>query len=126
MSIYSKPVVIIDEDTAEGVYAASGCYTVNANIHQSPQSGRGDYRIQVNASHSSDHTCSEQILTLTFNQEVTYTNSTGTLVGSGTGNSISIKYAYWNNPNDNIGLGEVIVSSEAGLALIAARMTDNA
>ena len=48
---YSKPVVTIDIGLAEGVYAASGCYTVSAYIHQKPETGRGDYRIQLNGQH---------------------------------------------------------------------------
>ena len=48
---YSKPVVTIDIDLAEDVYAASGCYTVSAYIHQKPETGRGDYRIQLNGQH---------------------------------------------------------------------------
>lgn len=36
---YSKPMVIVDQGLAEGVYAASGtgCYTVTAKIHQTPR-----------------------------------------------------------------------------------------
>lgn len=44
---YSKPMVTVDQGLAEGVYAASGCYTASAYIHQTPHTGRGDYRIQV-------------------------------------------------------------------------------
>lgn len=47
MTDYKKPVVVGCDDVAEGVYAASGCYTVTTNIHQRPEFGRGDYRIQV-------------------------------------------------------------------------------
>ena len=47
MRDYMKPVVIVNSEVSEGVYAASGsadeCYTVNAYIHQRPQLGRGDY-----------------------------------------------------------------------------------
>ena len=64
----------------EGVYAASGCYTVTTNIHQRPEFGRGDYRIQVNARHDTSHTCSQQLLTLGFNQSVEYSSSNGTPV----------------------------------------------
>ena len=44
---YSKPMVIVDQGLAEGVYAASGagCYKASADIHQKPDIGRGDYRI---------------------------------------------------------------------------------
>lgn len=41
---YTKPIVTIDSGMAEGVYAASGCYTASAYIHQTPENGRGDYR----------------------------------------------------------------------------------
>ena len=43
MTDYKKPVVVGCDDVAEGVYAASGCYTVTTNIHQRPEFGRGDY-----------------------------------------------------------------------------------
>lgn len=77
MKQYSKPVVSVDNGLAEGVYAASGagCYTATANIHQTPQIGRGDYRIQVNGQHHSDHTKEAQTLTISFNQPVTYSSS---------------------------------------------------
>lgn len=71
MSNYKKPVISIDNGLAEGVYAASGCYSTTAYIHQTPRTGRGDYRIQVNGKHSSDHTKESQILTISFNQNVT-------------------------------------------------------
>lgn len=34
MTDYKKPVVVGCDDVAEGVYAASGCYTVTTNIHR--------------------------------------------------------------------------------------------
>lgn len=127
MKNYVKPIALLNEEIMEGVYAASGsgCYSVRTNIHQKPETGRGDYRIQVNATHKADHTCSEQILTLMFNQEVTYVSSNGSLAGAGTSNVIKIKYSYWNNPTDDIGLGDVVVTSEPGLVVTGAMMTDN-
>lgn len=124
MSKYVKPVVFLDEGMAEGVYAASGCYTVTTNIHQKPETGRGDYRIQVDGVHAADHTREAQTLTITFNQEVTYSSSNGTLVGSETGTTISIGYTYHQNPNDNIGLGDLVVVSNPGLEVVSAKITD--
>lgn len=124
MSNYVKPVVSLDEGMAEGVYAASGCYTVTTNIHQKPETGRGDYRIQVNGAHAADHTKEAQTLTITFNQEVTYSSSNGNLVGSNTGTTISIGYTYHQNPNDNIGLGDLVVVSDPGLEVVSAKITD--
>lgn len=125
MSKYVKPVISLDEGMAEGVYAASGCYTVNAYIHQTPEVGREDYRIQVNGQHHATHTNDVQTLTLVFNQSVTYVSSQGKCIGSKTGTTIVIQYTYHNNENDKIGLGDVIVTSGAGLAITGATLTDD-
>lgn len=124
MSKYEKPVVEIDTGMAEGVYAASGCYTATAKIHQRPETGRGDYRIQVNGQHSADHTNDAQTLTISFNQDVTYKSSQGTLASGATGRTLVINYTYHNNQNDNIGLGDLCVESEAGLAITGVSITD--
>lgn len=121
---YEKPVVLKNEDLSEGVYMASGCYTTTASIRQDHQTGRTDYRIQVNAKHDGDHTTDEQTLTIVFNQDVVYKWSNGTVVGSGTGTTIVIKTYYHQNPKDNVGLGDVVVESEQGLAIVSISMTD--
>lgn len=131
MKRYEKPIITIDTTVAEGVYAASGssgsgCYEVTTNIHQKPEEGRGDYRIQVNGVHKADHTKEAQTLTLVFNQSnVEYSSSSGTLA-SQTGNTISINYTYHQNPSDNIGLGDVVVIAEANpeLVITSATITD--
>ena len=66
MTNYESPVILRTEELAEGVYLASGCYTASAYIHQTPQSGSGEYRIQVNGQHSADHTKEAQTLTISF------------------------------------------------------------
>ena len=107
MTNYESPVILRTEELAEGVYLASGCYTASAYIHQTPQSGSGEYRIQVNGQHSADHTKEAQTLTISFSLPVTYTSSGGSLVsGSGT-NTLVINYNYHQNPTDNIGLGKL-------------------
>ena len=81
MKEYMKPVLLTSDELAEGVYLASGdgsgCYTTTAYIHQTPQTGRGDYRIQVNAVHNADHTKEAQQLNISFNQPVTYVSGAG-------------------------------------------------
>ena len=97
MTNYESPVILRTEELAEGVYLASGCYTASAYIHQTPQSGSGEYRIQVNGQHSADHTKEAQTLTISFSLPVTYTSSGGSLVsGSGT-NTLVINYNYHQN-----------------------------
>lgn len=133
MKKYDKPVILVNESLAEGVYAASGeqldqnCYTVKAYIHQTPETGREDYRIQVDATHAAGdgHHSGEQHLFLSFNQPVTYSSSQGTLVGGDGTSTIEIQYNYHNNGNDHIGLGDVVVTSEAGLAITGSKLTCN-
>lgn len=125
MKQYQKPMMIASEETMEGVYAASGCYAPHAYIHQRPETGRGDYRIQVDAVHNANHTCDKQYLTLVFNKEVRYVSSNGTLSGSGVGVSIRIKYGYWQNQNDNVGLGDVVVEADDGLSIMSVVLSDN-
>ena len=126
MREYAKPVVTVDNGLAEGVYAASGagCYTADAYIHQTPETGRGDYRIQVNGKHDSDHTKEAQVLTISFNQNVTYVSGgAGLISGSGT-TTLKVKLSYHQNPTDNIGFGDLTVTSDAGLAITSVSITD--
>ena len=127
MANYSKPMVTVDQGLAEGVYADSGskCYTATAYIHQHPETGRGDYRIQVKAEHDADHTNIGQIFTFTFNQEVTCKESSlGTVEGSATGRVIKIKRTIMSNFKESIGGGSLVVESEAGLAAPDVSVTD--
>ena len=124
MKLYKKPIITLDTGVAEGVYAASGCYTASAYIHQTPETGRGDYRIQVNGQHHSDHTKEAQTLTISFNQNVTYVSGGAGLI-SGNGTLIlTIKLSYHQNPNDNIGFGDLVVTSDPGLAITGVSITD--
>lgn len=126
MEKYSKPMVTVDQGLAEGVYADSGagCYKASAYIHQTPGIGRGDYRIQVNGQHHADHTKEAQVLTISFNQNVTYVSGgAGVIDGNGTP-TLRVKLGYHQNPSDNIGLGDLVVTSDAGLAITGVSITD--
>ena len=126
MREYKKPVVTVDNELAEGVYAASGagCYTAGAYIHQTPQTGRGDYRIQVDGKHSADHTREAQTLTISFNQNVTYVSGgAGLISGNGT-STLKVRLGYHQNPTDNIGFGDLVVTADQGLAITGVSITD--
>lgn len=124
MKKYSKPTIFVNDEDSEGVYAASGCYSITVNVHQKPQNGRGDYRIQVNGKHAADHTCNKQTLTISFNMPVVYKSSGGIIQGSTTGTTLVISYAYHQNPTDNIGLGDLIVEADQGLQVTSVALTD--
>ena len=134
MNNYEKPIVVETEELAEGIYAASGgtggggdCYTVTARIHQTPETGRGDYRIQVDGVHAAanGHHSGAQVLMLSFNQAVDYSSSNGSCIGGSGSSTIQIQYNYHNNANDNIGLGDVVVTADEGLAITGAVLTCN-
>ena len=126
MKKYSKPVVSVDNGLAEGVYAASGagCYDASAYIHQTPQTGRGDYRIQVNGKHNADHTKESQTLTISFNQNVTYVSGGAELISGNGTPTLTIKLIYHQNPTDSIGFGDLVVTSDAGLSITGVSITD--
>ncbi len=128
MRNYEKPIVLRNDELAEGVYLASGdCYTVSYRIHQKPETGRGDFRIQFDAVHAAadGHHSGEQVLVITFNQAVTYVSSNGTLESGDGTSTLRIDYSYHNNASDNIGLGDLVVTADAGLAVTGALLECN-
>ncbi|MCM1191351.1 MAG: hypothetical protein NC123_07010 [Butyrivibrio sp.] len=76
MTDYEKPVVLANEDVAEGVYTASGetstdCWTVEA---KSVQDWNGSHHVfEISCKHSTDvvHISSQTKVSLTFSTSVT-------------------------------------------------------
>lgn len=131
MNTYKKPIAEKISFTYENqVVAASSdgdCYSVTAYIHQTPETGRGDYRIQVDAHHNADHNSNSQLLYISFNQPVVYKscNGNGAYCHSGDGTTtLGVGLGYWNNHTDNIGFGDLIVESDPGLAITGCSMVD--
>lgn len=122
---YTKPIIVANDDLSEGVYLDSGCYTASARIHQTPQGGgEGTYRIQVDGRHEATHTKEAQTLYISFNQNVTYeSGGSGLISGNGTP-MLVIQFSYHQNPTDNIGFGDLVVTSDAGLAITSVSITD--
>lgn len=132
MKKYEKPVVILNDGFAEGVYAASGgdegaeCYTITARITQKPETGRENYCIQVDALHGADHHSTGQTFVITFNQPVQFVScyAQGASLAGGDGtNRLKIDLSYHNNFSENIGFGDLYVTSETGLEIISVEMT---
>lgn len=125
MENYSKPLVLMNEELAEGVYAASGsddCFKVSSWVNQRPETGRNYYVIKVDATHNAadKHHSANQVLTLHFNQPVTYHSCYGQgaayVSGNGT-NTLKIAFTYHQNGGpEGLGLADVNVTS-AGTTL---------
>lgn len=114
MKNYERPIVTINEGLAEGVYAASGCYEVSISSHQAPEGARLTHVFQFNGIHNSipqdGHSGSAQVLNVVFDKPVDFISASGTyLDGTGT-TTIRISYAYTQNPEDKIGLGDLVVA----------------
>lgn len=91
----------------------SPCYSCNARINQRPETGRNDYRIQIDARHNGNHSCDQQWLTVEFNRPVTFVSCSNGNIYSGNGTPfITVGLRYHNNQNDNIGMGDFIVQSQ--------------
>lgn len=123
MKKYERPVVFVNEELAEGVYAApsgfpgEGCYTVKAAIIQSPELGHDRYCIQLDAEHDASHHAGAQYLVIKFNQPVANATSNGTVrKGNGT-SELHIVYSYHANDTEKHGLGHLYLTSEPGLAI---------
>lgn len=133
MKNYERPVVMINEDLAEGVYAASGdCYTVTAQIQQGPglEKHLEYYVIQLDGIHAAQdgHHSSERVIRVVFNQNVTYKNSNAASVAGSGSNVLDLTYiqgngSYHNNADDTLGLGNLEVNSEVGLAITSVSCT---
>lgn len=132
MMKYEKPVVLANEELAEGVYAASGsdCYTTTAYIVQKPELGRGNYSLQVDAHHdtaSNPHHGTGQVLTLNFNLPVEFVSADGSLVSGNGTTTIKISYTYHVNQGpENHGLGNIYVIADQGLEVVSASLSCNA
>ena len=127
--MYNKPIALKIDDMTEGIYASSGsCYTVQAYIHQRPETGRQDFRIQVNAQHHADHTREKQYFIISFNSPVHYVAcymNGATLISGDNTNTLKIQLSYHQNPTDNIGGGDLIVeSNNPGLAILSCSLSD--
>ncbi len=124
MKNYEKPMVMVNESVAEGVYAASGdCYSVSASMTQTPENGRESYTIQLDAVHSSSHHSSAQTVQIQFNQPVTYSSGGSCISGNGT-NTLQIAFTYHANNSENHGLGNLVVTSDDGLVINSVQMID--
>ena len=131
MKNYEKPVVLANEELAEGVYAGSGdCYTYTGSISQVPDLGRDYYVVHIDGRHeaSDKHHSTGRSLQIVFNQPVTYMSSMGEKVeGSGT-SVLTLTFgvgngSYHHNASDNAGLSDLKLYSEPGLELISVTST---
>lgn len=136
MKKYEGLVICEINDLAESVYAASGagtggdggndnCYSFTSRIVQKPELGNEVYTIQIDGTHNATHHSTDRSVLVAFNMPVTYVSSNAASY-SGDGTTClrlvftdGINGAYHNNGSDYIGLGELKVKADAGLAVVS-------
>lgn len=120
--MYNKPMLLVNDDLAEGVYAASGadevvgegsggsttstdCWTVSVNKDQNDAGGYCTFRVAANHSQSVTHISSKTVVTIVFSDTVTSAEFEG-FSASVSGNTVTLTReshanAYYSGDNFN-------------------------
>ncbi len=75
--MYNKPVILTNDDMAEGVYAASGgnatseCWTVTVTKDQTDAGGYCTFRVDARHSNSAVHISTKTVVKIVFSDTVT-------------------------------------------------------
>lgn len=133
MNKYVKPVVLANEEMAEGVYAASGCWTATWNSHQTKDTGRGSFIFQIDGAHIAEAHNPNTIITCTFSLPVKVCQVSYSPVDNASYSTYKTTHQFVRtqpiNPNENLGFGNVeVVVEDANvteLELISVVVTDN-
>lgn len=136
MKKYERPVVMVNEELAEGVYAASGatCYLVDGFGCQKPYSIEGTnmkaWTVHVDGEHNDPgHHSSYREVTIVFNYPVwveKYESNTTLISGDGT-NTIVVSLNHHNGFVDTIGLSGLVVKvdkSITDLRVVSAKISN--
>ena len=117
MKDYQKPVVMVNEELAEGIYAASGesseCWTIDAVSVQDWNGSHHVFEVRCTHSASVEHISSATTVTLTFNSTLTDAYSefdasfggdtvtiTRTLLADGYNSGDKVTYKVWAKASD--------------------------
>lgn len=113
--MYSKPMILEQEDTAEGVYLASGC-SVNI-IRQTIRKQQGHYICEIAWQHTDNHHMANIVhLHITFNQQVEFIQDWDWVYSEGaSAGTTTLDIAYKSRENqNNVGNGYVDIKVNAG------------
>ena len=84
MKKYERPVVLVNEELAEGVYAASGanaiqvgCWTASGAGRQESVTARTDWRFQIDGYHIAEAHAAKVYITFVFDQDISTADFSG-------------------------------------------------
>lgn len=130
MKKYEKPIVMVNEELAEGVYAASGCWTASGGGTQTSVTARTDFRFQIDGAHKNEAHAARVYITFKFDQNIKTAEFSGyTPMGLG---SDTVVFELTNlsggvNPNENFGgaaLNVTTVDPVTSLTLMSVSISD--
>ena len=118
MREYKKPVVTVDNELAEGVYAASGCL-VGRIADESYEGGMGNkYRFAVYYTHQTkDHSNTAQSVVVKLNAPVNVVDGSAQNFlqsGNGTNTLTFVRNSSMNNSGADQGMVNVVVQPVSG------------
>lgn len=118
MNQYEKPLIMVNEEVAEGVYAASGCWTVRVKPGQKFSDNERYFEVKVvhgsNENHGQGYTV---IAEVSFNRALSDVSAS---MGSASvmGSTVTVTFSNANaNPNENMTSNVKVTASGTGAAL---------
>lgn len=118
MRVYKKPIITLNTDIAEGVYAASGCL-VGRIADESYEGGMGNkYRFAVYYTHETkEHSNTAQTVVVKLNAPVNVVDGNAQNFfqrGNGTDTLTFVRNSRMNNSDADQGMFNVVVQPVAG------------
>lgn len=114
MKTYVKPMALVNNELAEGVYMASGmtgsdCYHADVILESEPAVGKSYYTFRIKPTHAGDHPTDREEVVISFNTPVKFISSEGTYISGDNSSTLHILYGRYNNPNESGDFGIVNV-----------------
>lgn len=106
MNNYEKPMVMVNEELAEGVYAASGSDCWSISVYTTGNVGSDFREVHIDGTHTNPgHHNAYPSVSITFNQTITGVPSTSGLNCSYGGNSVTVSRNFGtSNGSENWGV----------------------
>ena len=131
MKKYEKPVVMINEELAEGVYAASGCWSATGAGTQTSVAARNDWRFTISGVHSASEPHKANVyITFAFDQDISDASYSGYTKIEVSGKKAVFQLTNYNNgvnKTENFGgaaLNVTTVNAVTSLTLSSVTITD--
>ncbi len=133
--MYNKPLILTNDDMAEGVYAASGgsrsasitgCWTGTATLNQKPELGQDCYTVHFDAHHESvSHLSPNTKIVVKFNQNITLGQQWYDVQSCTVNGDTITAYRYSGaNPGEGFGSTGLYIKANDDIGIISVYMSE--